>query len=182
MDVLGFDIDGVLYDWHMPVYRYMVNNMQETRDYDQFWIEVATNKKAENKMLWRNIVLDLTLYNKTAVSKEIIKMVNDLSKKYEIVYITHRDEQWTRFTTWMWLKSCGFPNYDNLEMSGRPKEKSIEMYKCKYFVDDRDYVLESIKDVTKAIGIKHPQNRHIRDIGIPFLDNILDLPKLLKTY
>ncbi len=182
MDVLGFDLDGVLYDWHSPVYEYVVQYMGETRDYDQFWIDAATNKKAENKMLWRNLTKDLTLYNKVQVSKHIVKMVNDLSEKYEIVYITHRDRQWTGFTTWWWLKSNGFPNYDNLEMSGRPKAKSIEMYNCKYFVDDRDYVLESIKDVTQAIGVRHPQNRHIRDIGIPFLDDILDLPALLDHF
>ena len=175
----GFDLDGVLYYWHIPVYDYVTYYYGETRSFIQFWQDTIDGKDGYNKIFWRNMTRLKHLYGKIPAKQEDVNAVWELSKDFEIYYITHRPRE-VEIDTYLYLKRYNFPQIENLRLISVPKHIGIRFYECKYYIEDRPKVLATkLRDVTTLIVKKTPWNEEFCK-ELPFVDEIKELPQLIK--
>lgn len=181
----GFDIDGVLYDWHRAAYDYVVFRMGEKRSFEDFWKFTITNKNEPpyDRPFWNNIVRDLTLLTRYGTPKSVPDTVNKLAEDFDIVYITHRPRE-ARWTTYWWLKSNGFPvlpQGENLHVSSEQKDRTIRYFNCEYYVEDRENIIKTLTNITKPIGVRKPWHfDSLEEQGVPHIDSVEELPELIK--
>lgn len=183
--VFGFDIDGVLYDWHRAAYEHVVRNMNEKRSYVDFWkyTVMYPNKHPYDKGFWYNLVRDLTLLNRFSTPTSIPETVNEIAKEFDVVYITHRPRS-ARWPTYWWLRSNDFPLLNgehSLHVSYEPKQETVRSFKCDYYIDDKEVIVESLIGVTRPIGVRKAWHfRNLEASGIPHVNSVEELPELIK--
>lgn len=173
MDTLGFDLDGVLYDWHGQAYTHLTIFNGLTTPASEFW-PVADD--AYGDLFWQNISRIPTLYERALPLSGVLDTLNNLSKKYNIVYITARDKVVERVTR-QWLRTYKFPNYDNVFLTD-DKSITVRYHNCKFYVEDRDKHIEELRNLTTVIVMNRDWNKSYPDL--PTIDDITDLEELLE--
>jgi uncharacterized HAD superfamily protein len=151
--IIGLDLDGVLYDWHRPVYNYLKTTKGIPESYEEFWHVFL---KYEEDLKY--IVTLSDLYDKTIPTKETIDTLNKIDKGgHTIHYITSRPESATLVTERYVNK--WYPQSMNLTVTKNgDKPNYIRLYKLDFYVNDRMEENMKLKDICKIILYKQPWN------------------------
>ena len=181
MQTIGFDLDGVLYNWRRAVWDTLLLEFHEKRTFFDFWNEEEHGVSHYNKMFWYNLIRREDLYENMLPAKNVVRTLKILSKRFEIKYITHRSE-WVRYVTEKWLKNYSFPSIENLIMSEKPKHILVRQHDCAYYVEDRSKILDSeLKNVCTLFGMRTVDNGHLEgDPKIQFIDTIPELLNYIR--
>jgi len=155
-ECIGFDLDGVLYDWHGVVYQHLCIFHKLNIDYKTFWTE-ATNIYSDN--FWNGIERIVTLYGKLPPSDSLLDTLNYLARKYNIIYVTSRPEEVEKSTR-HYLERWSFPEYDQVFFY---KDKTIPVRKsqCSYFVEDKVDNILQLENHTNVIIKSQPWNKQL---------------------
>lgn len=103
------------------------------------------------------------LFSEASVIKGAVEGVNELSNKYEVVYLTARPE-WAREITEQWLKRNGFPE-GKIIFSGDKASVAIEL-KASVAIDDAPFELNALSEVVPTVLIhKQSYNLNLCKIG-----------------
>lgn len=173
MNTLGFDLDGVLYDWHSQVYQYLTVYNNLTTPFSEFWSVVDEDY---GELFWKNLASIPTIYETAFPLAGTLDTLNRLSKKYNIVYITARPKA-VEYVTKRWLETYKFPNYDNIFLTD-DKTITVRYHNCKFYVEDRDKHIEELRNLTNIIVMNRFWNKDYKNL--PMIDHITDLEKLLE--
>jgi uncharacterized HAD superfamily protein len=172
---LGFDLDGVLYDFHRALYTELqiYENIQQT--YQDFW--TAGYKTYRNNKWWDNIIQLKHIYGTQPAKKEVVELVNNLSKKYDIYYISNRPA--TVFdATKNWLTRFRFPKVENL-IQTTDKRSVVQSLGISIFVEDRLENVDKLKDICKVYVVRQPYNEAYLDGYENIINSVMDLKGLL---
>jgi len=179
--IVGFDLDGVLYNWRNAVWDALVHDYKEKRTFFIFWTEeeLASEGIGEshyNKMFWNNLVRREDLYSNVVPKAGVVDALKSLSVGYDIKYITHRKE-WVKWVTESWLRRYDFPNVDELVFTDKEKHLAVRQHNCDYYVEDRALILNSeLRNVCTLFGIRTITNDHLEgDPKITFIDEVPEL-------
>jgi len=151
--IIGLDLDGVLYDWHRPVYNYMTIYKGVKESYEEFWHHY---KDYEEDLKYLVTLVDL--YDKTIPTKETLKTLSIINGGgHTIHYITSRPEDATLITER--YVNRWYPQAMNLTVTRNgDKPNYIRLYKLDFYVNDRMEENLKLKDVCKIILFRQPWN------------------------
>lgn len=169
---IGFDIDGVLYDWHRVAHDYARNFLGVESSYENFW----KGMRAVYGKIWKNNLVGVRhLYEKLAVYKDVIDTLNYFSKNNALYYITHRDAIELGFVTEVWMDRNKIPQSYNLFFT---KDKRIEISKLEldYFIEDKD--TPDYRNFTNMILVKKLWNKKSWD-KYTTIDHLSDLKEII---
>lgn len=141
---IGFDLDGVIYDWHLAVFSFLKSELELPVESVEKIFDVS-----DSEIFWDNIISLPFLYNKFSPRDAEVEFINKLSKEHTIFYITYRPKH-VFLTTYKWLKTYKYPDVDNLIFSEN-KSIDIRINDISLFLEDRPYIVEQIKNVTNCI-------------------------------
>jgi hypothetical protein len=174
---IGFDLDGVLYKWHEALYTYLICFKNVKVPYEEFWSD--TNLKngylTYGEDCWYNWTRLPTLVSCESPKPTHVKFLNNLAKKHEIYYITHRPEE-VHLSTLLWIKKSGFPYPENVlfPQMGSDKTFEIRQYEIGVYVDDRDKIVRKMQGLTNAYLVMQPWNESGRD-GLNCISDVTEL-------
>jgi len=109
--IIGIDLDGVLYNWHQAVYTELSIYWNLDVEFTEFWSGMY--KTYKNEMFWDNLVKLKHLYSNQPPDQRNVDLVNLLSGKHTIYYVTNRPKE-VYDVTLNWLKRYEFPSVKNL--------------------------------------------------------------------
>lgn len=147
MKSLVVDLDGTIYNWHIPIYNKLVELDLVKDDYDTFWKDLWFKEPYQSKI--SELVNDPYYYTARPIEPKIVKALNKLSKEYKIYYVTQRPlhcEEATR----KHLTENKLPQVENLTVLPN-KIDFINQLKPDYIIDDREGVLEKVECKTKFL-------------------------------
>ena len=174
MDTIGFDVDGVLYDIHVPVYTELVAFHGLNESFNIFW---ENYRDYYTEKFYDSLFRISILYDKLPPVNGAVDTLNYLASKYKICYITSRPKEVESITRY-WLRNYKFPYYDNVEFS---KDKSIEIrqHNCKYFIEDHwnQSIVDKLSKITNLILVSRIYNKEI--YGVPRIGSVTELNNLL---
>ena len=173
---IGFDVDGVLYDWHDVVHDYCVQELGIKEDFLTFWRKIVAEEYS--KTFLYNLINDPLLVIKRNIDPPILKLLNDLSKKYEIFYITSRPNA-VRNATQYWFRTNRLPQIENLTICQGDKIPYIKDFKIELFVEDMKKHALALKDITTVVLVRKPWNEEVQDQFI-CINSVLELPPILE--
>ena len=173
---IGFDIDGVLYDWHGVIYDWMLDYSKDCNvSYSEFWLDWI--QQPERKTLADFLCKVPIFCTKLIMPDSINKMLWDLSRDLEIFYITSRPRE-VHFATSWWIKTSKVPNPDNL-IFAKDKVPYIIDNNIDFFVDDMTKHILALRNHTNVIVVRKPWNEIIQG-EFPCVSSVLEIPKLLE--
>ena len=175
--VIGFDIDGVLYPWHLYVYQDLYNSGEIDYTYDYFWKYISSSYSQER---WESILENFNFFRGDFYDGAS-EMLNEYSNYYDIFYLTSRPEKAYQLTREQ-LDKYRFPNPDNLIIT-KNKVDVISDVQPDYFVEDNKKYISDLYDLTQVVAVKHPWNYSFfeksRCMKILWINHILELPKVV---
>jgi uncharacterized HAD superfamily protein len=174
---IGFDLDGVLYDWHRVIYEWMVNTYTDFDvSYADFWIEWIDQE--EHKELASFLMKTPIFVTKLIMSDTMRNTLWHLAETNELFYITARPQEVHFGTSW-WIKTSRIPNPENL-LFAQDKLPQIINHEIDYFVEDMTKHALALQNHTKVILVEKPWNTIIQE-EFPTIFSINQLPELLET-
>jgi uncharacterized HAD superfamily protein len=161
METIGFDLDGVLYDIINPSYIELISFYDLKIPFNTFW---KNHKNYYDEKFWENFFRIPILYEKSFPEDGAVDTLYELSKKYNIVYITARPLD-VKFVTQYWLKKNKFPNHENLEFSNN-KTVEVRQHNCKYFIEDNyeQEKIDALSKITNVLLVNQIYNEHINNV------------------
>jgi uncharacterized HAD superfamily protein len=175
---IGFDVDGVIYDWHMSVYDYGVRYLDVKDTFEDYWNDLISGKY--NSIYINNLIKNPILVTNRDINPKILDMLNALSREHTIYYVTARPDE-LNFATKQWFKRNKLPQQENLYITNNgDKVKYIVDHKIDVFVEDREKNAIELKDYTKVILVKQLWNESIRDQFL-CVNTVLELPEVLES-
>jgi uncharacterized HAD superfamily protein len=183
----GWDIDGVLYNWHELVwffYKDLYGVPNST--YREFWGPDGWAKQHEGTISMANMVEDPTMYNKQPIRREYLEAVNLVAKMVEgMWYITNRPPE-TKTDTARWLKNNKLPYADNLIFKpGTSKAEHIDRLQIDFYAEDRPKHIAEIlpcKSLRIIYVVNQPWNQGIEDPKIVRVNSVTEIPANLNWY
>jgi uncharacterized HAD superfamily protein len=173
---IGFDIDGVLYDFHTAIYDHlkMYHNLSE--NYVDFWKAERNGRGGFSYMFWDSIIKLPILYEQYVIHEQDRQTLDKLAKRFNFIYVTHRPED-VRFVTKYWFKENELPYRDNIYFS---KDKSLPIieHQCLYFVDDMVRNVKDLEGLTNAILMKKAWHTE-EDLELTYISSLQELEELL---
>jgi len=160
---IGFDIDGVLFDWHRKVFDFRSAFGLEWEDYNTFmlkYFQTLPREKIEEVLEspWMIRGLD---YNDPYTSG----VLDDLHMQgHEIYLITSRDEKCRNYTEEWMIESNIYGCVKELIFAGSLHKSEIaNSLKLQVFLDDRDTTFQEMdKNFEGTIYLRtQPHNAHI---------------------
>ena len=148
---IGLDLDGVLYPF--PIVCYDILNKKHNFGFDE--IEFWSRTKRSNRFYGKHrvevdkIVADPNTYFAAHLSDDTKKVLNKLADKNELFYITARPPH-LKPVTELWFNYNDIPCKKNLYIGYHSKREIVQELKLDILVDDRDYIIEEVKDITNA--------------------------------
>ena len=177
MTKIGFDLDGVLYDWHAVVYQWVVENQSDFDvSYNEFWTDWIDQE--EHAGLANFLVNTPIFVTKLIMSEPMREMLWTLAEDFEIFYITARPKD-VHFGTEWWIKTSRIPNPENLFFA-KNKLPLIINHEIDYFVEDMTKHALALQNYTKIILVEKPWNVIIQE-EFPTIQTVNQLPELLEN-
>lgn len=170
---IGLDVDGVLYPWAESVcayYKLYKNYLgTEYNFYKNFYKYVSDNDL-------QYIITLQDLYYKHTPSPSLMRLLNRLSEKFNIFYITARPEEVERVTR-KYFRDFNFPQKDNIIFS-EDKDVYARLLKLSFFVEDSVKNAEKLNKVCTTFLVRTPHNENYSG-EVPMLNSILELERIL---
>jgi len=192
----GFDIDGVLYPWHMLVWKWYVDKTGENISMVDFWKyphgHVANN---EGQSWVTEMVKNPIPYTNQPVHAGVIRAVKYIANHYadNIYYITGRPVH-VKDATRDWLKESRLPFADNLIFADEYELDMLEFGKiegkiaavigtdCSYYVEDRPKYLEMIPYFATTFIMNTPCNQYREFDNCYRIDDLDEIPVFLDQF
>jgi len=158
---IGFDLDGVLYDWHTSVLEYLkeIGKIPEDLSFEELW-HTYWNEHINNTQLEDNILGLELLYGNMPMDERTIEILEELREDYEYYFITHRWKNMEQVTRG-WLDRYGLLKEDNLFMNADKPLVARELG-LSVFVEDRVKNVESLENVLLTFVVDKPWNRDFK--------------------
>lgn len=177
MTRIGFDLDGVLYDWHRVVY----NWMEETHSgfdvtYDDFWLDWI--QQEEHAELANFLMKTPIFVTKLIMSESMRETLWTLAEGNELFYITARPQEVHFGTSW-WIKTSRIPNPENLFFA-KDKLPHIINHEIDYFVEDMTKHALALQNHTRVILVEKPWNKIIWE-EFPVIQSVIQLPEIMDN-
>ena len=182
----GFDIDDTLIDLRrhgFNIYKEkLASDVCETKFDALPTVEIhslfdLTNE--QGKEMWISSMEDI-YFTDCPTFPEALETLKALANEgHEIYYITSRPKKFCPRTK-AWMKANGFPIVDERFYCGMEDHEKIEIIKSlelDYYIDDKPAVLETLKDVSTKVLLKHQS--YNTSLNIPRLMNWCDFKGLL---
>ena len=182
--IVGFDMDGVLYNWHVSAWEWYRDNVDDDITFNEFWdVPNGWIDKNEGGIMIHNIVSDLTLFTKNTAKPSIVDAVNRINNiSNDIYYITARPTA-AKSLTAKWLRENGFPKVENLIFSDEYGGKPVVVKEtgCKYYIEDRTNNILELMDITTVFAVTTPYNKNY-DFGnrVIRVDDVIDVANILE--
>jgi uncharacterized HAD superfamily protein len=177
MTKIGFDIDGVLYDWHNVVYQWMKDyHTGFDVPYDEFWTDWIDRDEHAN--LANFLVKTPIFVTKLVMPDSMRDTLWELARKNELFYITARPRD-VHFGTRQWMKMSRIPNTDNL-IFAEDKLPHIIEHNIDYFVEDMTKHALALQNHTRIILVEKPWNRIIQE-EFPTIQSVTQLPEIMEN-
>lgn len=174
---IGFDIDGVLYPWHWSIYRYYIEQYKFNGTFSQFWNDYWETPKIQKELTYLMSVP--IFYNDMLANPEHVKLLNKLSEKNEIFYITSRSEDLRRITK-KFLIDNKFPFSDEVLFMGNDhKSLIVKHIGIELFVDDRTHNVAELSKVTLALLLAKIWNRDGQNV-YPTIRSLSEITRYLE--
>ena len=174
---IGFDLDGVLYDWHRVTYEFVVDsNKNFDVPFDEFWTDWLNQD--ENHMLADFLMMTPIFVTKIIMSDTMRNTLWTLAETNELFYITARPQEVHSGTEW-WIKSSRIPNPENL-IFAKDKLPHIINNEIAIFVEDMVKHALALQNHTEVILVEKPWNTIIQE-EFPTIFSVNQLPELLET-
>jgi len=173
---IAFDLDGVLYNWHLAAHTYLRVYKGIKESFEEFWRNPFELLSVDEI---KYIATVPELYEKFIPSKDLLDMLHNLSEEYTLYYLTNRPISVENLTS-RWLKRYGFPQDDNLIFT-TDKGKYIRLLEIDLIAEDGGHdgkVAISLKGLTDVILIRRPWNEKVWNQFIT-INSVLELPKLI---
>jgi uncharacterized HAD superfamily protein len=177
--VYGFDIDGVLYPWHVLAYRWYNAAYGTNMTFDYFWkypdgfVSANEGSRSIEKM-----VKNPVLYTRK-LPHLILNSLQFIADKYasNIYYITSRPEH-VRDATRNWLIENHVPYAHNVVFVNGSKRDAVASYGCTYFAEDRPKHLDELEDITNLFIVNTPYNSFKEWQGFR-INHIMQIPDII---
>lgn len=170
---VGFDLDGVLYDWHLAVYTHYVTNKKFEGSYEEFWSSWKEYIPEEDI---EYLVSVPTLYEAVIAPKRTISILENLSEFCEIYYITARPQE-AKLVTERYLRKSNFPQWFNLSFSC-DKGIQIRQYGIEYYLDDNPKIVKNVKNLTNAFLLDKIYYRDQQD-GLSVVNSLQEFSNIV---
>lgn len=162
--MIGFDLDGVLYNWHMAVYEFLNNTGVETGTFDEFWSgghKVLNGESFEDysSIKWHSLCNNPILFDRPEHFTNEVGFLQTLTKEHDVMYITARNQDVERVTKRM-LKKYDFPNPEEV-IFAKDKTVPVILNGVDLFVEDQIGNCRALKDLTKVLVFEQPWNKEI---------------------
>jgi hypothetical protein len=175
---IGFDVDGVLYDWHEVIYDYAVRFENYRDTYEKYWYDFGHGNRS--KIYVDYIVKNPTFVTKVAIDPKIKQMLWDLSKEHEIFYVTARPKEIVR-ATHRWFKDSDVPYMENVFIATNDdKVPFIIEHGIELFIDDRDKYITALEPYTRVIVVRKPWNKFLWDTYTN-VGSVLEIPNIIRS-
>lgn len=178
---LGFDLDGVLYDWHEGVLDYFkdmgqVSPMTTVADLFAFPEEDGI---IHHWSKWiKDYITHLPEFFEAPIDPRKLDIVRELGREYEIAYITARVPELEYFTK-RWIVRNGLPQPENTYVTNGSKRNIVDGLELDYMIEDRPKYAVELADITTVILLTRPWNEKLPDDGYVRIDTLEELIPLL---
>lgn len=170
---LGFDLDGVLYPWQKAAYEWCIQNHISDKPVEEFWRDFHTLPV----LMQENIVRIQPLYENFIMRPEVIKMLNRLSERYDITYITQRPLELSRVTV-RYLRKYKLPNWETTTVSEN-KIAEIRRQHIDIYVEDRTNFIQALRNFCQLFWITQPYNWNDAVDGVTRIYDVTELENYL---
>ncbi len=162
--MIGFDLDGVLYNWHMAVYEFLNNTGVETGTYNEFWTEGhhmfdGTPYKGYRSIKWHNLCTNTILFDRPEHFTKSVPFLQELAKNCDLIYITARVPEVERVTK-RTLKKYEFPNPTEVIFAS-DKTVPVILNNVEIFVEDQVGNALELKTLCKVLIMNQVWNTEI---------------------
>ena len=173
---IGFDLDGVLYDFHTTVQDYYKIYKGIDMPKDEFWLNYFPSLSKEEQ---DNVLRTPMFYSTKFPLPSMMRTLYEIDSMAEVIfYITSRPKD-VELTTKQYLRKHNFPKYKNVIVTD-DKLPYIKLLKLTYFVDDKVEILDDICLATNAIQFLQPWNQHFKNYRVPVAKTHGDILKYIK--
>lgn len=170
---LGLDLDGVLYPWVSAVWMYYRMYKKYSGTEYEFYKNFDKNVPEDQC----NYIATLQdLYYKHTPSPKLTSLLNQLSEKFNLFYITARPLEAERVTH-KYFRDFKIPQRDNLIFSPE-KDTYARLLRLHYFVEDSVRNAEKLSKICTTFLVRTPYNEDYSG-EVPMLNSILDLERIL---
>lgn len=174
---IGFDLDGVLYDWQRAAYNWCVYFNKELKSFEEFFDKLNTDEYSE--IFRYNLIRIPLLYRVYPIRKDLKEMLNRLSEKNTLYYITNRPEEVT-WSTEKWLEENDIPQRNNLVIS-QDKTVDIRRLNLNFYFEDRYDVAKKLRLITDVVLVEQPWNKKFKNEFKHFIKDIIHAEELINA-
>lgn len=183
MTTFGFDLDGVLYPWHLMAWDWYKHTQNDDISFDEFWTYpdgwMATH---EGEPIITQMVEEHSLYISSPISPYVHSAVWNIADNYadKIYYITGRPTA-VKDITLKYLIDSKLPQAENLYLSDENggKLEIIDELGCDYYAEDRPKYLEILPQVTTVFAVTAPYNTY-REWDAIRVSHVMQIPEYLE--
>lgn len=174
MSNIGYDLDGVLYDYHRALYTELVIYDKLEQSFYEFWHHGYKTYKSE--AWWENTIQLQHIYGTQPPKQGVVELLKDQAKRHTIYYVTNRPLA-VELATRNWLRRYDFPYQENLIFctDKRPVvlEKNISI-----FMEDRLHNAEQLNDICELYLVRtHANEDHLNNYK--WINSVMDLKGVL---
>lgn len=170
---IGFDLDGTIYAWHEAVLTHINTYRDVPFSMEDLWTDFGS---LYSKMEQDYFVGLKHLYETRPPSKELMQLLNDLSTKYNLFYITCRKPELERVTR-RFFKNYNFPYQENLYFT-RDKTIEIRRFNIRVYVEDQLQYAYPLQSFCKVYLVKQPYNTKGQQ-DFECIQSVLDMRRIL---
>jgi 5'(3')-deoxyribonucleotidase len=176
MTKLAVDLDGCVYNWQHFAYEWYCDYTKTEPDYVEFW---KTTVHTFNECMINNLLENSLLYHRETARKDIVNLLNKLSKNYEVIYLTSRPEtKEIVYQTSKWIKDNNFPNPDEIYYS-KNKDQFVRLNHVDILIDDNQEVCEKCKNLCSVFLVHKPYHFNGVSKEITVLGDVIQLEAYL---
>lgn len=174
---IGFDLDGVLYDWHKVVYDWMVDTHSDFDvTYAEFWTDWINQEEHKTTA---DFLTKTPIFVTSLIMPDTIRdTLWGLAETNELFYITARPQEVHLGTEW-WVKTSRIPNPKNL-IFAKNKLPHIINHEIEYFVEDMVKHALALQNHTRVILVEKPWNVIIQE-EFPTIYSVNEIPELMEN-
>lgn len=163
---IGFDIDGVIYDFHKAIYPALVHTGLTQKDFNHFWTDEVNGDYDIPREIWEKLLHDASFYGNPPIDF-VVPYLQRLGERHELYYITKRKKSLQQFTR-EWFGAYGIPFTKILCVEA---DKAPYVQELDWFVEDNPGNALKLSAYTEIVMVRKPWNEILKDQFV-FVDNI----------